>query len=596
MSLFPSCEFTVHLDEGGLVPGRPNHGRVELELFEAIPRAERLEITLKGIAFAGYGSGTSRSTYQRTFVDLPLTLALPAGGLPAGTHVYPFTLHVPANLPQSYAGQDCSMKTSLELRLDVDWALDPTSSVPVLPRHAPQPPASPQPLALRSHPSFHDAIALEITLVSNVVARGVPLVGSLALRAGHEVSFSSLSLVLGHHAVVRYVRGDVREVYVSRIAFHLEALRAGRTIPFELATGKLPFTQSTGLLDLGSFLRIELDPGLLSSTRRMQVPVVVLPQGTLVLGASAPVLVGSSRLRDLAARLAADLGLGLVTGELPVLVEGQESAVGFTVQDGPRGAELGAVVTLRYPPLWLGLRSRAAGLLTRETEETPPPLRGRWALRTDPASPHVTRDHCRALLDVMCSGLERAELVELADDRLSFRLPLASDDATTWRDVVLGARRRARTLADAIDAMPVSTPGASEAAWRAAAREEGATLLPHCPALVGITRTVRLLGGEARTFSASIDTVFASGAPEPRTQLHVHVPDVPLPPSLSPDLEGLRALRALLPEVEIASPHLLSASCAGAVADPRTLLPALDAAIRMVLEARGDRVASAPYR
>lgn len=188
MSVFPSCTFDVEVEGGALVPGRKNTLTLRVRADEAMPRATRLEATVVGEAWATSGSTTDRETFLRR----PAVLELPHG-LGAGVHRYAFSVDVPADLQQPFVGDECGAAVSLDVRLDVDWALDPTASLTLNVDHPPGRRTGKLPRLVRSPAHVHAVLSLEVTLESSVVAQGEPLVGSLALRAGHDVGFRRLS-------------------------------------------------------------------------------------------------------------------------------------------------------------------------------------------------------------------------------------------------------------------------------------------------------------------------------------------------------------------------------------------------------------------
>lgn len=593
--LFPTCRFGLRTDQGALWAGQRNTGTVELFLPESIARAEHLDFLFETTAVAGYGSGKSRRVIRRTMFAQPLHVGV--RGLGAGRHAFPFTLDLPPWLPPAYSGDDCSIQHRVELRLDVDWAIDPKASfVPVV--RAPTREAGRQPFAARSPGGFHDEIAVEIMLDSRVLAQGEGLRGQIALRTGHAAAFDAVELGLGHAARVRMGRGDVRFMKSLSIRVPAAALRQGQSVPFAFPPADLPATQATGFLDLSPTLEVALDVAWWRMNRRFSIPLEVLPFGSRLASASAaPALLGDSRMaavaRDLAART------GLAAGASPVLVSGAHGMVAFSVEDASRGSETAAREVYAFPDLALGAHSRPLGILPAGRGLAPPPVAARWAIHCDA---RVPEDALRAFFASALDAFGDADALALSDRHLSLRRRLASDDSARWLEIVEGARARAARLSAAIAALPFPAEGA-RAAWTRTAEEEQAFLLPHLPALVGIRRAVRVASGEQREARGAIVTTS-----EGTTRVEVDL-DTPLPPEAVAALgdadahgagaasaELLRQLRASFEALDVPHPQHMDAVAAGVAADPRALLPALDALVAWSLHARGERPVVAPYR
>lgn len=596
MSFFPDCSFRVELDGGAYVAGRRNTGRVTLVLPEAVPRAERLEITFQGEAVAAYGTGKNRRVARHTFFDQRVEARLPPGGLAAGSHVIPFALDVPAGLAQAYRGDDCHIEHRVDLRLDVDWAIDPTMRSALAPTILPSRTAvAMEPVALRTPPDFHGKVCVELTLASRVVARGQPLRGMVALRTGHGESFSTLRLILVHFATIVMDRGDSRPMKAVYVELPVARLQRGESISFRLPTDGLPVDQRTGMIDLASSLRIELDPGILSSNRAYDVRIVVLPAGSPVSGSVARVALGTSRLQAVATALAAEMGG--VAGPLPVLVRGEEAKIGWSLEDAAEGTALGARVALALPSLGLGLRVRPEGLFTRDTEETPAALRATCRVKSEPASPEITAAHVRAFLERACIEVASAREIELSDHRLAYRVALVDDGLATWRELAQRARRQAAAMASAIEDLPFGAGArASEDAWRTAAAIEGALFVPSLPAIVGVVRSIAAEAGEPRSVVSSVGVGSTSG--KPWTRLEVRLADVLLPEAAvhsAPALE-LAPLRGMPVELEVISRSAVVALVPDVVSDPRPMLDAIEIILTWMLEIRGERRVYSAYR
>src|SRR5947209_4471887 len=125
MALFPKASFKIMVPDGLIIPGTRVDGELVVEVPEAIPRAEHVELVFRSIAWAGYGSGKNRSVVRREMYQAPLIVDLPKDvPLAAGEHRYPFKLDLPYWLPPPYKGSDCAIEHTIETRVDVDWAID----------------------------------------------------------------------------------------------------------------------------------------------------------------------------------------------------------------------------------------------------------------------------------------------------------------------------------------------------------------------------------------------------------------------------------------------------------------------------------------
>lgn len=599
MSLIPAAGFRLLFrGDGTLAPGEHVEGIIVLTAPEHIPRAERLDLWFESIAWAGYGAGKNRQVIQRTMFNAPMHCKLPPGGLPPGEHQYPFSLELPRDLPVNYSGADCGVIHRCNLRLDVDWAIDPTAAMSIM--IAPRPfTAERRTVAVRSPPNFHDAIALDVTMASSLVVQGQPLEGTIALRTGHAAQFDAVTISLQHIARVNMGRGESRATNTGVVHVAADLLRGGAGVPFAFpATGVLPPHNVNRSLDLFACLEITLHAGIFSKLR-FSIPIVVLPRGSVLTGDASPQQVGQSRLATLAAFLASRMARPTATP--PALFQGQETFVSFWLQDGSRGSDYAALESFEFPALHLGLRTRAAGLFTPAAPATPAWLSGNYALAHARHPGVPTEDVLRAFLaEVLALPADIQEL-NLSDHRLTFRRRLQTDNAEEWLEAALPLPGRALRIARAIEALPFALQDvAMRDAWIATAREEDALLLGHSPAIVGIKRGVRTVGGEERSFTAALTTHWEAEAPS--TWLDIALGDAWLSPraleELSSDTphELIRAARALFGDLHATTPDHLVAVRPGLQQDPRTLLPALEALIEWVLLSRGERRADAPYR
>ena len=597
MDLFPECQFRVLLAGGALQAGQRNLGTLELQLPEDVPRAEHVDLVFRSDAVAGYGSGKHRTVLVRTMVLQPLRIDIPPGGLRAGVHTFPFALDMPPWLPSAYVGSDCSIRHTIELRLDVDWAIDPKATLAPLVVPAPPPqPAVARPLARRSPGTLHEAIALEVQLDRDVVRQDEPITGEIALRTGHEVPFDAVVLSLIHVARVSMGRGDARDRLAVSLQIPAERLRGGESVRFRFDGGALPTTNRNNHLDLSSLLRVALDVSWWTLNRAFDLPIEVVSTRASVTDVEGAqrVALGEARMRIVANELAARTGLR--AGETPVLVEGREGAVAFSLEDASRGGESAAAEVFTFPDLHLGARSRPLGVLPIGSSLAPAPLDQRFALKC--ATERVDQEALRAFFARALSNASGTEHLEVSDHRIALRR-VGVDDPAWWLEAARAAQARAKEIAAAIAALPFADPSA-RAAWTAAASEESAHLVPHLPAISGVRRAVRTVGGDLRELSASVETRWDGD--EATTRIDVDL-DTPLPahaiPSLldpAPTDDLLRALRSAYAHLEAASPTHLVAIAQGFAADPRPALAALDTVLAWTLRARGERRADAPYR
>src|SRR4051812_16872669 len=111
------CKFRLELPHGVVWAGKRLDGVIEIEAPKAIPRADGLDLQYTVSAWAGYGSGKSRSVTRAVIFAAPLHVDMPEDGLPAGTHRYPFAIDVPPWMPPPYIGDDCAIEHSIKTRL-----------------------------------------------------------------------------------------------------------------------------------------------------------------------------------------------------------------------------------------------------------------------------------------------------------------------------------------------------------------------------------------------------------------------------------------------------------------------------------------------
>lgn len=597
MSLIPRCTFEVLLNGGALVPGQRALGSLVLTAPEPIPRTDHVELAFRTWAWAGYGSGKNRSVLRRDLFYSPFRVDVPKE-LPAGTHRYPFAIDVPWWLPPGFTGGDCAIEHIVETRLDVDWAVDPTAKRYPIVQMAPQL-GQRQPLSTRSPVNFHPEIVVEISLASTVVALGEPLIGQIALRGASAARFDAVELLFGSIAKITMGRGDSRRSPVGmRIRIPANALRSGEPIPFQI-----PPHQSFTPTSASSF--IEHDLALVvsvdipwASDPSFQVDLQVLPRGSIIEGDATTGLVGSERLQRIAAIMAD--ATGLRSGRAPTLVEGFVGPVGLRIADAPREARLGIDVDLTFPDVELGIEFHRLGMLEgfRQSPLLSAKLAETYLLRVKHEEPSATAFAAAAL-----AGLDGSHDLRFSDHHLGVHFPLASDEPAPMVELARFAAARAKAIGDAIRALSFPAAAlAAQPAWVAVAGEQGALLVPTGPALYGIVFGARVLGGEERVIRASIRTEWSEkGVAE-------HVVDVdlgsaPLTAAACSALDDenpgpdLRAVRRVFARTHaLGDGRAATLRHAGFVADPRALLPAIEAFFGWVLAQRGEKQSDLPYR
>ena len=80
MALFPKCSFEVLVTGGVLMPGTRVDGELVVTAPEPIPRAEHVDLVFRSLAWAGYGSGKSRTVERRQMFCAPLSASTSSGG------------------------------------------------------------------------------------------------------------------------------------------------------------------------------------------------------------------------------------------------------------------------------------------------------------------------------------------------------------------------------------------------------------------------------------------------------------------------------------------------------------------------------------
>lgn len=602
MAVFPDAKFQVLLPHGVLEAGKSVNGELVIDAPEPIPRANHINLTLRTTAWAGYGGGKSRTVVREELFFAPLHVDLP-GHLAAGSHRFPFVLDVPAWLPETLAGNDCGIGHRIDVRLDVDWAIDPTVSVePVValpPREGIR-----VPVATRSPPGFHENLVLEINLASSVIAHDEALEGQIALRAGHDARFDAVQLLLTSVAFIPMGRHDRRRGGGFTINVPAASLRSGEPIPFRFSTNTaLPPTFQTGRIDHEWALVVTADvPWAFDPS--FEIRVEVLPRGSKLYGVAPGAVVGSDRLRHLAAAMAG--ASGLREGKLPVLCEGASGPVAIRVSDVVREGKLGVMIDLAFPDVEIGTTFRRLRMLEgfATSPFLPGPLQDGYRLRVDAGSHRhpIAPEALEAFFQAVLGELGKPDEVRMTDRSLALHYPIPNDEVERMSAIAVFAKSKADQVAAAIAALPFPPElGAHRATWQTFAATEGATLVPSGPAIHGVVVRARILGGEERALRASVRTIWTKGAPS--TRLEIDLAAAPLPKAARGEIEAevvverVRAIRALFPEGHVTNEgQMVTLERPGFTEDPRAITAALDAVLAWTLDARGERRADSPYR
>ncbi len=604
MALFPDCTFEVLLPGGVIVPGTRVDGTLVVVVPAPIPRAEHIDLLFRSEAWAGYGGGKSRTVARRTMFHAPLHVDIATKPLPAGRHEFPFSIDAPAWLPPNYVGNDCGIEHGITMRLDVDWAVDPIAKlVPVIamvPRHGTR-----KALTTRSPAGFHDKIVLEVTLASTTIAHDEPLVGQVALRGGQDARFDAVELTLRGLARIAMARGDRRLGAGAMIRIPAELLRGGKAVPFKFAPNQhIPASFRSAFIDHDVVLTVSADIAW-ATDPSFDVLLDVLPVGSAMVGDAGTSIVGSERLRLLAAAMAQNSGLR--EGPTPLLAFGEVAgAIGVKISDAPRSGRMGVDVDLTFPDVELGVSFRPLGMLEgfRASPLLPRPLSDRYLLRCAPRDdrPAVEEAALSAFVLAVLEDAEAADEVRFSDHHLGMHLPIPNDELPRMIDLARAATTKAKEIAEAIAALPFpAAVSAARPAWQATAVEQNAFLVPTGPSLHGLTFRARVLAGEERTIRASLRTRWTKDGPT--IHVDVDLENAPLPKAAWAELESetpserLRAVRALFP-----SSHVLAQGNGATLdrpewaEDPRSLLSAIETFFWWVLDTRGERRSDLPYR
>lgn len=603
MALFPRCSFQVLVSDGIVVPGRRLDGQLVIDAPEPIPRAEHVELVFTSSAWVGYGGGKNRRVVRRVLWIAPFHIEVKQDPLPAGQHRLPFSVDVPAWLPPGYRGSDCAIEHVIEVRLDVDWARDPTArlvpAIALAPREGVR-----APLTLRSPPGFHESLVVEVTLASSVIAHDEPLRGHVALRSGLDATFDALELSFLGTGMMNMAQGDTRPDFSTSIRVPAEALRSGEAVAFQFPpTPQVQPTFRNGFIDHDVVLRVSADiPWAFDP--KFDLDLEVLPAGSTITGDATESAVGGERLRHIAAAMSQATGLRM--GRAPVLVEGKVGPVAVRVVDAPREGRLGIDVELTFPDVELGIDFRPLGMLEgfRTSPLLPPSLQDKYLLRCTPidARAPVHQDALAELMLLVLSDLAGAEELRFSDHHLAAHFVLDNDGGERMVSLARASHAKAKGILDAIGRLPFPTAmTAAQPAWTATAAEQGALLVPTGPTLHGLVIRARVLTGEERAVTLSIRTVWTKAGPA--THVDLELAGAPVPKTAWAELESatpgerLRAVRAVFPTTHVTSRGTgATLERPEATADPRALLSAVESFFDWVLNVRGERRMDSPYR
>lgn len=530
------------LPKGELISGASTPGVVVVKAAEAIPRADRIVLELVSLARLT-PVGPVEHVFKRT-----IELEPPQRFLAEGTHRIPFLLELPTWLPPSFTSPTAEVTHTLRARIDVDWAADPTAELRVKVQMRPRA-GSREPASLVLPPDFHAHGLVDLALDSTVLLEGEPVHGHVHLRRGVLAPFEMVRVLLV--AIVESRRVGTWTGIVSTYGIPTSLLAPGEPVSFELPAPTNASFQ-TGMLDvryavvliLGSDFTPVID-------RRAMLPLVVLPAGSS--------LHGERRGRARAEAMAR--ATGLREGRGTTLLEGEVGGIRLRIDDERGGLD----IALTYPDLGLGL-----------TEREPGPFG-----------------------DVIRAWREAAR-IRLSDHELGLEVaPVTDDRAVVAAEAVV---KLARRLGAGIAALAFPSDLASVAeAWSRAARETSAFLVPAVPSLSGMAFHRVAPGQSERVFAASLVTLGEVGARTSRVYLYClgfALPERTLVPLVNGEypamLEKHRGVLAAM--TASSSGEVLTIDLSSFCLDPRTLLDPLEAVVDWILDERGERSSSMPYR
>lgn len=600
---FPDCDFELLLPKTGLRAGTTVAAEVVLDAPEAISSAKLLLLDYVVSARAGYGSGKNRSVHEESPFRDRWTFPL-QGGLEKGRSRFTFDFALPKNLPPSFKGEDCAIEHTMSARLDVPWARDPKAQhvlqVAQRPRKGPITPSF-----SRTPPSFHESVTLEISLDSRVVPEDEPIRGQVALRSGHDASFDALTLTTAHQTTITMARKDRRESLGHKLRIHADDLRSGDPVRFEFPPGSIGARFTSGYLDVDTYILLTLEIPWRSDPV-VHVPIKVMPAGSRLYGEGSAPKIGSERTERMSRALAKHTGLDPATS--PELVRGEVGPIGLALVDVTRGGRAGIDARFELPSLRLGTSFRALGALDlfRGESLAPPFLSQTHALRSAPGD-HVPRYDDATLTAFyarVLGGLEGCSHLRFSDRALAAQFTLdANDELASARGAADRAIEVATDIAAAVSELPFPAPCVPhEPTWRAFARElTELVLVPSGPSLEGVAIGRRIANGDQRVLRASIETVWSEEGPFTRAEVKFDGEGLSADSDRIHDFdrdesaERVAVVRETYPRVEIdASGATLEA--ARFIGDPREALAGLERFLEWFIDARGERLADAPYR
>jgi hypothetical protein len=601
MQLFPDCAFAVQVENGVLRAGTTSRAQVRLFAREAIPRAENAFVTLVANAIATYGSGKNRTTRHTEVLRLPYRLPIPAGGLPAGEHIFYVDFPIPGWLPPSFQSYNARFETMILVSLDVDWAIDPSVKVAVDVLPPPQE-ARATPMLVRSPQGFHDNVTLELAFESTTIVEGMPIRGTVTLRSGAEANFNALLLKVALIASMRFARDDERTVVESfALRLRKSELQVGVPTPFQLDVPVKPSVvgRDNPYMPASSQLIVQLDVPWALVDPSFRVPLHVMPLHSALIPADERLVVATSdRLAKTAKEVA--LATALVAASPPALVRGQQGFVNLAIFDAPKSGVPAATAVLEFPNLDLGLETADHSLLDsfrRTSNYLPESFANAGQVRAKYIS-QLGEVAVRALVEQMLLEVDPRTDLSINDSALRLSRNLPSDDTAgfIWfaRQVLAQVGRVNQAIANL--PWPVAIDADTQARWRQCAVAERAQLYVHLPAILGVSRPQRVAFGEPRQFTLHLRTEWHEA--EPRTLLDLYFPDSPLRMDAERALQSapLVEFRRLLPELHLEATTHIHALCKGITRDPAVLLAAAESLIAWVLVQRGEQVTQSAYR
>ena len=576
---------------GDLVSGERAEGVLVVSTPEDIPRAKHVDLVFRSTAenLDNNGHRAKEEIFaQEVRIDLPDILA-------KGTHRFPFALDPPDWLPPSFVGQNCNVTHVVATHVDVEWAIDPKAEIACHVKLKARD-GETSPIFVRSPRSFHEEIVVEISLASSVIAQGDPLVGQVALHASANAKFDLLELAVGSIATVRVGADDRRRGAVqSRIQIPRERLLSGEPLQFQIpAHAYMAPTFNSKVLDHNVVLTVRL-PTTWGFDHSFDIPLTMLPRGSVIYGDSVLDVVGTDRTRQLAKAIAE--ATGMQEGRGGVLATGGAGIVLVRISEVPRPGGLAVDISYSYPDLELGILFRALGPLEgfRQSPLLPPSGFDNYLLRTS---------HEGLTQDFISNFLGRVgpfSALQFSDTSLEIERRLGDDSPEWFIALASGALDRAKAISRAVDALPFpAAVAACEPAWRALAAEEDAGLIPVGPAIHGMEMRPAITANESRTFRITLRTMWVRGVPHDRVLVDLR--EAPLPEALIGQIEngqyaiGLTGQTTFPSLVVSPTGTLLSLDRPVFSMDPRELWPGIEAIVTWVLDVRGERRTSMPYR